>query len=332
METAASSNTDRQPREGYWSRAIRWLLLDGDRIRIALCLGVVFGTFFGGLVALWITPFRNTQPALYAYGGLISGNLTLVTVVVSINQLLLSRVLNTPGEQQQQMRNVIEYRTEIEKATDNIAPVTPLEFLQLLTEATRTEAQRLGGFARDGVVASRSHEVQEVVSTLTEQMDRIDALLTESNSGTFSVLSTMFESNYAEQIHRLRVLKSADDTEFAAVVDEAIDDLIDRLQEIDVAREYFKTVYFQQELSALSRWLLYTGLPGEAIALATLLVLTVPTDQPMAAPLPLEFLVPVTITVGLLPLSVLASFFLRTATVTNLTAATLPFTTPEQEQ
>jgi hypothetical protein len=153
----------------------------------------------------------------------------------------------------------------------------------------------------------------------------------ESESDTFSVLSTMFESNYAEQIHRLRALKPADDTEFADVVEASIDDLIDRLQEIDVAREYFKTVYFQQELSALSRWLLYTGLPAEALAVATLIVLTVPTDQPMAVPLPLGLLIPVTITVGLLPLSVLASFFLRTATVTNLTAATLPFTTPEQE-
>ena len=35
---------------------------------------------------------------------------------------------------------------------------------------------------------------------------------------------------------------------------------------------------------------------------------------------------------GLVPLSILASFFWRTATVTNLTAATLPFTTPEQER
>ncbi|WP_440006920.1 hypothetical protein [Halomicrococcus sp. SG-WS-1] len=36
--------------------------------------------------------------------------------------------------------------------------------------------------------------------------------------------------------------------------------------------------------------------------------------------------------VGLLPLSILFSYILRTATVTERTAAAIPFTTPEQEQ
>ena len=41
---------------------------------------------------------------------------------------------------------------------------------------------------------------------------------------------------------------------------------------------------------------------------------------------------PVTLTIGTLPLGVLCSYSLRMATVTNLTAATLPFTTPKQER
>ena len=49
-------------------------------------------------------------------------------------------------------------------------------------------------------------------------------------------------------------------------------------------------------------------------------------------PIDLAVLVPVTLAVGLLPLAILGSFILRTATVTRLTAATLPFTTPEQER
>lgn len=316
----------------YWGRVTEWALLTGDRIRVALCLIVLCGVFFGLLVTVDLGPLLNTQSLFYAYSGLVAGNLTLITVVVSINQLLLSRVLNTPGEHQQQMKSVIEYRSEIEEATDRIAPVTPLEFLRLLIEGTREDAQRLGGFARDGVVHEGSEEIDEVVSTLTEQMDRINSLLTESDSGTFSVLSTMFETNYAQQINHLRQLQTEHDTEFADVVHDSIDELIDRLQEIDVAREYFKTIYFQQELSSLSRWLLYAGLPAVAVALASLLILTVPTAQPVLTAVPLDIFVPVTVTVGFLPLSVLASFIWRTATVTNLTAATLPFTTPEQER
>lgn len=88
----------------------------------------------------------------------------------------------------------------------------------------------------------------------------------------------------------------------------------------------------QQELSALSRVLLYAGLPAVGIAIGTLLSLTVPASELAAVPTNLRTLVPVTLVIGLLPLSILCSFFLRTATVTKLTAATLPFTTPEQEQ
>ena len=316
----------------YWRRAAKWFLLTGDRIRIALGIVVLFGVTFGAAIASGIGPLSSTQALLYAYGGLISGNLTLITVVVSINQLLLSRELNTPGELNTQIEHVIEYRTAIEEATDRIAPVTPLEFLQLLVGATREEAQRLDGFGRDGAVGSGGDDVREVAARLTDQMDQVDGLLGQSDSGTFSVLSVMFETNYAQQINRLRRLRARHDTDFPAVVDETIETLIDRLQEIDIARQYFKTIYFQQELSTLTRWLLYTGLPAEAVLIATLFVLTVPTGQPAAVSVPLDVLVPVTITVGLVPLAVLGSFFWRTATVTNLTAATLPFTTPEQER
>lgn len=77
--------------------------------------------------------------------------------------------------------------------------------------------------------------------------------------------------------------------------------------------------------------LLYAGLPSVAITVTSLLLLTVPSTEPSTVPF-LSVLVPVTFTVSFLPLAILCSFFLRTATITKRTAATLPFTTPEQEQ
>ena len=41
---------------------------------------------------------------------------------------------------------------------------------------------------------------------------------------------------------------------------------------------------------------------------------------------------PLIITIGLLPISLLFAFILRIATVSQRTAATLPFTTPRQEK
>lgn len=141
----------------------------------------------------------------------------------------------------------------------------------------------------------------------------------------------MLETNYARQINRLRTIQVEHEANIADTAHKSIRDLIDWLQEIDVARKYFRSIYLQQELSSLSRVLLFTGLPAEVVAIATLLVLTVSPSDPTLMIL-LQVLVPVTTMIGIVPLAILCSFFLRTATVMKRAAATLPFTTPEQDR
>lgn len=332
--------SDREPalHDGYdpsessrRQRALEWFLLEGDRRTVALVHVALFGAFFAGLVALGVVPFRDLQAVFYVYSSLVGGNLTLITVVVSINQLLLSRELKTPGQLRSQIEEVIDYRRAVEDAADEVVPVEPLGFLEVLVETTRQEAQRLGGLSRDGYPESFESDVDEAVSELTARMERVRSLLGESTDDTVEVLSVLLESNYAREINRLRRLKAAGDVDLTEATREAIDDVIDRLQQIDVARQYFKSVYLQQELSSLSRMLLYVGLPAVAVALGSLLSLTVPASSPAAVAYPRVFF-PVTMTVGTAPLAVLSAYILRTATVTNLTAAMLPFTTPEQER
>lgn len=312
----------------YRSKAVRWVFLTGNRAVLALVITGAFAAFFVTLLALDVVTLAHAQPLFYAYGGLIAGNLTLITVIVSINQLFLSRELRSPGELQTQIENIVEYREGVEEATGVVAPSTPLRFLLLLVEATRQNAQRVGGFAMDGVVDAGNQELEEIATTLTEQMDEIQDAIEGADPNTFKVLSVMLGTNYSEQLHRLRVARTEHRESISDVAHDAIDDLITRLHDLDVSRQYFRSIYLQEELSALSRILLYTGLPSVAIAVGTLVVLTVPPDRPAdVAGLPL--LLVVTLTVGMVPLAILCSFFLRTATITKLTAATVPFTTPE---
>lgn len=67
------------------ARATDWILLDGDRRLVAALLLVgIFAVV--ALVALSIVaPFGDTEPLHLVFSALIGGNLTLVTVVVSIN-------------------------------------------------------------------------------------------------------------------------------------------------------------------------------------------------------------------------------------------------------
>lgn len=113
----------------------------------AIALGItgLFGAFFAVIELLGIVPLESTQPLFSVYGGLIVGNLTPITVIVSINQLFLSRELQASGELRTRIEDIVEYREEIESTAGKIAPATPLGFLRILVEATRQEAKKSVG-------------------------------------------------------------------------------------------------------------------------------------------------------------------------------------------
>ncbi len=306
-----------------------WLLLDGDRHAVALgVLGVVFVCLATLEVVGDIAV--NNDPIYYLLSSLVGGNITLITVVVSINQLLLGRELQSPGELQTQIRNVIDYRDEVEEAAESVAPVEPLGFLRLLFENTEAEARELRADAEryDGAALD---DVNSLVDSLTDHVDSVTDLLVNEDGSTFHVLSTTLTTNYARHINFARRIRHSHGENLAGPTRQTLDELIDRLQEIDVARQYFKSVYLQDELSALSRRLLYAGVPAEIVTAAALLSLSEPTGaNVLTRHLPATILV--VVTVGFLPLALLFAYILRIATVTQRTAAIIPFTTPEQEQ
>ncbi|QLG29493.1 hypothetical protein HUG10_11490 [Halorarum halophilum] len=308
-------------------RWIDWLLLDGDRLHVAVGGSMIPLVTFALLELAGVVPLQRSGGLSYLFGGFVSGNLTLVTVVVSINQLLLSQELQTPGELRSQIEHVIEYRNEVEDAAGRIAPVEPLAFLRLLVENTRQEAQCLGGLTFDGTPQAAREEIEELVDNVTEHMDHVDDLLKRSGTGTFDVLSVTLATNYARQINRIRQLRSAHGEELPEPVMDSLDRLVDRFQDVDVARQYFKSIYLQDELSSLSRVLLYAGGLAEVVAGAVLLSFTASNGSPLPRPVLLVVLL-VAVAVCFLPVALLASFVLRIATVTKRTVATLPFTTP----
>lgn len=307
----------------------RWVLLDGSRTVLAAAIAAVLFGFLAAVSRSGFTPLTDFQPLFYIYGSLISGNLTLVTVVVSINQLLLGRQLMTPDQLRQQIEGAIDYRQGVEDSARTVAPAEPLGFLQLLLENTRRKAQQLGGLSITEADEEVDEELDNIVEEITENIDEVNRLLRESDPSMFSVLSTTLSTNYAREINRLRRLDRKTD-DFPRHLNEWREDLIANLQNMDIARQYFKTIYLQEELAALSKVLLYTGLLSVSAISATLLLFTGPGGTTVGRGV-LEYLVPAVVTVGLFPLVLLFTYILRTATVTRRTAAIVPFTTPTQE-
>ncbi|WP_254763862.1 hypothetical protein [Natrinema marinum] len=103
-------------------RLEQWLLLNGNRFVIAIGVAVTFGIAYLALTMANVAPLTETQPLFYALSGLVSGNMTLITVVVSSNQLLLSRELQTPDELESEIEATVDYRREVEAVTNRAAP------------------------------------------------------------------------------------------------------------------------------------------------------------------------------------------------------------------
>ena len=71
----------------------RWLLLDGHRLHIA---GLLAGAVFGAVVALQATGVlrpRDPTAVVRLPAALVGGTLPFITIVLAINQLVLSQEL-----------------------------------------------------------------------------------------------------------------------------------------------------------------------------------------------------------------------------------------------
>lgn len=79
----------------------------------------------------------------------------------------------------------------------------------------------------------------------------------------------------------------------------------------------------------LSRALILAGLPALVIVVTGLFVFTVPTGASVSRPV-LAYFLPAIVAIGFVPLAVLLAFVLRIATVSQRTAAMVPFRTPRQ--
>ena len=168
------------------------------------------------------------------------------------------------------------------------------------------------------------------MTELTDHIDLVVRLIEGTGSGTFDTLSALLTTNYADRIYQIQRLKAVHQGEYSESANDLLDEIVSELQELDVARQYFKSLYIQTELAYISRVLLYAGVLSEVVLLSALLVLSSSdgTSVPGLFPPVLALLV---VAVGLLPLAVLFSYALRLAVVTQRTIAITPFTTPEQE-
>ncbi|MDS0293419.1 hypothetical protein [Halogeometricum luteum] len=330
-ETSSTLTIAREEFSDVRESPARWVFLVGSRPVVGVGLFVVFLVVFYALWVFGYVTLQNKTAMQYILSSLISGNLTLVTLVISINQVIISRQLNSPGELREDIENVNEFRERVfDPEQVDVVPVTPSDFLKLLLESIRRDLQRLGGLTARADDDELREDTDELVSGITDHVDRVIRLIEGSGSGTFDTLSALLTTNYADRIYQIRRLKSKHQESLSEETEEYVDDIVSTLQQLDVARQYFKTLYIQTELAYISRVLLYAGVIAELVLVSTLLALTASgPNLPQVLP---PVVAPLVAAVGLLPLAVLFSYAIRLAVVSQRTIAITPFTTPEQEE
>lgn len=296
----------------------KWLLISAHRYIIATGILAL-------MTAIVLLPnvtrytIRNiTPPLFYFTSALIGGNITLITVVVTINQVILSQELESPGSLRDEIERTADYRKE---ALDQTAPPTnPADFVQQLLQKTQAQAESVEELLSTATGGANDHFLTE----LAEQCDRCRDQIDPSSKSLSSVIVPLLGIDFADYIHDCYQLQSGYEDEDNEELLSALDELTSGLEDLDIARQYFTTAFMKEELATLSRSLVYIAIVAVAAPIALLYQLT--TYSMASPPMSRLFVLSVlTVVVGLLPLAILIAYILRVASVTQFIAAITPF-------
>ena len=306
----------------------RWFFITGYRLGVATVLSILFAVLAALLIELgliYVGPGSYFPAALSS--GLLSGLLTVLTVALSINQLILSRLFGSAGSLSDKLEGTLDYRRTVEEiAGVAVSPNDPSEFLTLLGD---TLERRIGDFQREVESVATDDDVGAYVSTIADYANHISTA--DELDDTFKTLLLTLGTDYADHLDTTRKLQNQYKETFSDEAVDALDDVLALLKAVATMRQFFKTLTLQQELARLSRWLIYTGVPAVLLTYFLSATYTAAPDVPIAID-PTYMPVVATVATGIIlsPLAVLVASLLRVATVSLYTVSIGTFIPPEK--
>ncbi|WP_167837363.1 hypothetical protein [Halosimplex halophilum] len=275
-----ASTTSPLPEGIVHSSANRWLLLDANRWLVAgLFVAVAFAAFLVSGLSGLVDP-GSDDPATLLLSVLISGNLTLVPITITINQLVLSREFGKPHELRGRDEGIRQLRDDLKTQADiGLIPPQPSAFVRTLVETLRAGADAVAEAAADTGdpdLARRGDLLRDEVVESTEGVLReVDA----SEFGSYDLLAALMRVNSAWLVETVQYLEH-DCGEGAP--DEPFDRLQETLRLFNVTRQYAKTLYGQKEIATLSRLLLYVGFVAVLAASLVMLGYAGPVEESLS--------------------------------------------------
>ncbi|UPV76277.1 hypothetical protein M0R89_03210 [Halorussus limi] len=327
---------DSQPRDTMRERADEsswklWVLMEANRWAVtgALLVGV-----FAALVVVGVldpSPLQRSvaqsDPTETLFQAFVTAIITGVTLVVTLNQLVLSQELGPVGDQRDRMEGAMAFREDVEQTLDSpVSPPEPSAFLQALIDETCSRANDLADAVSDSDDPEFRAAVENYVDALEENANEVSDELDEAEFGSYDLLSAVLDFNYSWKIFVARRLHNEHGDALTDDAAAAFDDLEEVLGFFGPAREHFKTLYFQWELVDLSRAMLYSAVP--ALVVAASMIVYYDAKALPGATLGISNDILITsfaATVAVVPFMLLLSFILRIATVAKRTLSIGPF-------
>lgn len=297
----------------------RWFLFDGDRNLLAFV--VLLGVFalLSGLGYVGLLDLTDVDSVETVAGGLIPGLFTFISIVLGINQLVLSQSSGSADVVRERVAEVRDLREDVESAAGTApSPLLPTDFLSTVVETIRSEADRLAATASGDPAAVDA--ATAYATRVKAAVDRADERVTHADPGRVNAVISLLEFSDSRMLYDARRLRADHGDSLSGESHEVIDELINVLELFEVARTHFRTTYTQRTLAQLSRLLLYVGLPAILVAFA-LILSTFPGLDGWQRVVTVSAL----LTVTLSPLAVLSSYILRVAAVSERTIGIGPF-------
>jgi hypothetical protein len=298
------------------------LLVDANRYVVAAFF--VLALLVSLLVLGWAGP-TSTQKILSTgsvgslFGSIIIVVVTVVALVLTITQLVISQEVDPLGAQHQKLANEIVFRDDVETLIDSrVSPAEPARFARALVETGGDHARRLA--------ESDAEAVARFGERVADHSETISDELNDAEFGTFEVLEAILDYNYSWKTHTARRLIVNHEDDLSAEEQSTLDELIHALRAIATTREYVKTLYFQWEAASLATAVVYVSIPTLAVAAYMTLAFEATPISGRTIGLSNVYLSVVAATgVAVAPLMLLLSHLLRLVTIAKRTLAVGPF-------
>lgn len=318
------------------NRAKFWIILTGNRWvlagAMALVIFIAFVLFGAFEFPTLRTTMRTSDPVETAFQGLIGAIITGTTLVVSINQLVISEEIGPVGEQRARMDTAMDYRQNTDELFGSVSPSKPSGFLRELVETSARRAKAMKAAISENDNDDLREDIGTYADDLIDNAETASDELGDATFGTFDVLNAALDYNYARKMHDLRRLGE----EYEADLDDdertEFRETLESLAMFGPAREHIKTFYIQWALVKLSQAILYTAVP--ALAVAGMMVVFVDESSFHGFLFGVDYMVwavSAGFTLSITPFLLFVSYIFRIATVAQRTLAIGPMILRDSE-